>query len=436
MKNMIEKQIIDTLINKYEKSKSFSGNNKVSQAFAIKIHSVFPEYMDHSNFEEFQAINEAIDILNRKQLIVAKAGAGNVYSKVTLNLEALENAYLYIGRIPKKSVFEKVQVLLKKYQDRNLILHNYCLAQEERITNNQSIQFFQNDLTEYENILIAIDEVLKIDTEIYIRDFSVRIFRNSKVFDAISTKVVNLLFEYGDFPEKEQVLGNLNLVKNPTYVNFKGNGIIGLSTKIKNRLNDNKAVNSDITSMEENSSIECNNFGSSAPAKSKVSKDLQIIDLSRLSGDIAISSDMLQDIELIDIRGNSVITIENITSFHTFNETDMFAIYLGGYHNRIRRKFIRKIYEQNPDKTFYHFGDIDAGGFYILEHLKKQTGIDFKPYKMDLETLKQYYSYSKPLTENDKVRLQKLLNAQSDYKNVLSYMIENNCKLEQEAVNL
>ena len=104
---------------------------------------------------------------------------------------------------------------------------------------------------------------------------------------------------------------------------------------------------------------------------------------------------MLSDIDRIDVTGNKVITIENLTSFHTFNNKDMFIIYLGGYHNNIRREFIKKIYSQNPKVNFYHFGDIDAGGFYILEHLKQQTGVNFIPYKMDIETLKEYSKYTK-----------------------------------------
>jgi len=29
------------------------------------------------------------------------------------------------------------------------------------------------------------------------------------------------MYEFSNFPEKDQVLGNLNIIKNPTYVNFK-----------------------------------------------------------------------------------------------------------------------------------------------------------------------------------------------------------------------
>lgn len=67
-----------------------------------------------------------------------------------------------------------------------------------------------------------------------------------------------------------------------------------------------------------------------------------------------------------------------------------------------------------------------------MEQLRRQTGIDFKPYKMDLETLKKYQDYSKKLTENDRDRLKKLKG--NGFDEVIDYMLDNNCKLEQEAI--
>jgi hypothetical protein len=60
------------------------------------------------------------------------------------------------------------------------------------------------------------------------------------------------------------------------------------------------------------------------------------------------------------------------------------------------------------------------------------TGIDFKPYKMDVPTLEKYRDYTVPLSDNDKKRLLTLLD--SPHNQVVSYMLKNNCKLEQEAV--
>ncbi len=382
-----EKTILNKLLDKYERSKSFIGDNKVNQRFSVKLPTLFPQYTDHANYKLFQSVNEAIEVLARKKLIVAKANSTKVCSEVRLNLEGLDDAYNYLNREPKKDINNSVRQVLESYQDRNEILNRFCRAQMERILTNKSIQWF-SDLTEFEKILRAVDELLRIGSETFVRDFSVRIFKDSKAFEQIRSKVENLLFEYGDFPEKNQLLENLNLVKNPTYVNFKGAGSLELSG--------------------------------------------QTIDLSQLRSDLAISSSMLTDIDKIKITGRAVLTIENLTSFHTTDRSDMFVIYLGGFHNNVRREFIKKVFQQNPGVSFYHFGDIDAGGFYILEHLKRQTGIDFQPYKMDLEALKEYQEYSKKLTEHDRERLTRL--RESEFKEVVSYMLENDCKLEQEAI--
>lgn len=390
MINKHEKTILNKLLDKYEKSKSFIGENKKNQRFCFKVASQFPKYLDHDNYELFVEVNEAINVLVRKGLIESKCNSSNVYNDITLNISNIEQSYNFINRIPKQSINNQIIEILNHYEDRNNTLHKFCSEQKERIEQNKHVQFFNGDLNEFENILIAADELYKVEDETFMRDFSARVFKNSKTFEAISTKVVNLLFDFGNFPDKEEVLGSLNIVKNPTYVNFKGSGIITISD--------------------------------------------QIIDLNKLNSDIAISSSLLADVENILVTGKSIITIENLTSFNSFKDRSMFAIYLGGYHNKIRRDFIKKISLQNKDKEFLHFGDIDAGGFYILEHLKRETGVDFKPFKMNLETLVQNFKFTKPLTDNDRARLLKLNNG--DFSAVITYMIEKNCKLEQEAINL
>lgn len=383
-----EKQIINKLIDKYENSKSFIGKNKVNQKFMVKIDRLFPRYNDHSNYDVFQGVNEAVDVLVRKSYVLAKKNAANIYNSLILNVDKLEEIYNYVDRVPKRDINRAVIKLLEKYEDGNDILKKYSAAQYERIDSNKSIEFFNDDLEELEFILIAVDQLLKVETETFVRDFSVRIFKDSKTFEKISNKVVSLVFHYGDFPEREQLLGNLNIIKNPTYVNFKGAGSITIKG--------------------------------------------QAINLTNLNGDIAISSTMIKDIDEVNVTGKAVITIENLTSFHTYDDKDMFAIYLGGYHNRVRGEFIKKIHKQNPMTSFYHFGDIDAGGFYILEHLRNETAVNFIPYKMDIETLKRYDKYTKRLTDNDKKRLERLLD--SKYKTVINYMLEHDCKLEQEAI--
>ena len=145
----------------------------------------------------------------------------------------------------------------------------------------------------------------------------------------------------------------------------------------------------------------------------------------------------------ICLKGNGVVTVENLTSFHDYPDKEDFVIYLGGFHNRTKRKFLKALYGQNPNKQYRHFGDIDAGGFYILEHLKMHTGIPFKSLYMNVDVLEKYHAQTKTLTQNDRKRIENLLNKleemhiknelSEDYREVLAYVLENNCKLEQES---
>lgn len=388
MMGRYEKKILNELLDKYENSKSFKGTNKVNQRFKVRISNLFPKYEDHSDYDLFRAVNEEVDILARKGFVVPRVTGGGVIREVYLNVEVMEEVYRYINRVPRDDINARLEELISKYQGNGEILEEYLKDQLNRIEENRSVRFFSGDYEEFERILMAVRELEDLQGEQFIREFSVRLYKDSKVFGQIQGKVESLLYEYGDFPEKDEILGNLNLMRTPTYVNFKGSGKVSLSG--------------------------------------------QEIDLSRLDSDIAISSSMLDKIESVQVFKGKVITVENLTSFHRFMEEGYFVLYLGGFHNRVRRDFIRMLHDQNSEARFYHFGDIDAGGFLILEHLRRTTGIKIIPYNMNLDTLKKYEKMGKPLTENDRKRLGKLREGQ--FREIVEYMLENNVKLEQEAI--
>lgn len=384
-----EKIILDSLIDKYEKSKSFTGSNKVSQKFSLKLEKKFPEYADDAEYDAFIQINESVKNLLDKDFISVSVKKNKTFDSVSLNTENMTAVYQFIKRKPKTETNTALSDILCRYSNENNILSEYCKEQLKRISTNKKVQFFDSSLSEFENVLKAVSEIMKIQEETYIRDFSVRVFGDSKIFESIKNKVTGLLFQYGDFPKKETILEELNIVKNPGHVYFKGCGVITV----------------------------CG----------------QTMDLSELKGDIAISSLLLEDISEIKITGKRLITIENLTTFNKFNESDTFAVYLGGYHNSHRRNFIKKIYQLNPRIEYLHYGDIDAGGFYILLHLRKKTGIEFMPYNMNADILKKYSQYTKKLTENDRKRLENLKD--TEFSETISYMLENDCKLEQESMD-
>jgi len=133
-----------------------------------------------------------------------------------------------------------------------------------------------------------------------------------------------------------------------------------------------------------------------------------------------------------------VITIENLTTFFRWSKPESILIYLGGYHNRIRRELLMMIYRQIPDAEYLHFGDIDVGGFEIYEDLCEKTGIPFRTLHMDVETIEKYKEFAKKLTQNDRNRLKNLQEKREEcsYSDVIGYMMEYGIKLEQESMSL
>lgn len=334
MKNY-DKIILNKLIDKYERSKSFTGQNSVRQNFSVKIADLFPEYADDAEYAAFAAINESVDRLGERKFVSCQKQRNGVIISVSLVLDSLDKSYAYLSRTPKKDTHMLLKEVMNRYIGKNEVLSRYCNEQLKRIENNKSVGHFDGDFDSFENMLKVLSEVFNVQSETLQRDFSIKVLGDSKAFEKIKSKVVSILYEYGDFPEKETLLEELNIIRNPGHVYFKGAGRIKING--------------------------------------------QVIDFRRMCGDLAISSSLLKSIEEIMVTGDSVMTIENLTTFNAFSDINVFAIYLGGYHNTDRRDFIRKVYEQNHDKRFLHHGDIDAGGFYILQHLREKTGIDFRP---------------------------------------------------------
>lgn len=401
--NKIKSKILNTLIDLYEKSKTFMGDNKVRQSFSIRVSKLFPKYDDDSAFDFYTELNQVCTMLEEKNLVTLQKERGGKIRTVTLNLDCLDDCYTETGRTPKSDVNSKLKEIWQKYEnisqyenipgspELNMPLHLYIEEQRERLRQNKSVQLFGGDFADYEDLLLAVKEVLANEEEIFIRELSVKLFNNSKHLEEIESPVRSLLYKYGEYDDKETVLEEHNIIKTPTYVMVKGCGLLVFAE--------------------------------------------QKIDLEKISGDIALSTQTLKSLCSVELNGASVITIENLTSFHKYKATNELVIYLGGFHNSVKRDFIKLVERANPGTIFKHFGDIDAGGFYILEHLKSKTGINFLPQNMDVETLDANKENWISLSENDRARLASLSEKNNSYADVIEFMLKNNCKLEQEIIS-
>ena len=409
-----QKKILNTLIDKYERSASFRGENKNIQHFYIKPEEVYSKYLDEREYDFFARLTQDIRDMSTKGYITISELNMRV-TQITLVVEKLSDIYVVLGRNPKR---ERLSIIcdfleeqrerllsLKSDSDIALALLSYLSMQNKRMSEGKFPEFYEekeNDpIGDYKDFWSALNYLTVIEDDIYIRDISVRLFGDSKRFEQLKGRISGCLYKYGDFPEKDTALEECGVIQTPSYVMVRG-------------------------------PIEIS-FGE------------QKLDIGKLTGDIAFSTETLKGITGIRVNCKRVITIENLTSFHSISLShDEAAIYLGGYHNRTKREFLKLLYLSNNSLEFYHFGDIDAGGFYIYEHLRRMTSIPFKTLKMDKEILISYRGFTKKLSSNDISRLKSLIEKYVNEEIInpesgriietLEYMIENDVKLEQEAI--
>lgn len=391
-----KEEILNNLLDIYERSALYKGTSLNDRKISFNMTSKsLKDYFDEDNYLKKEEIDQSAKELENLNLINIHWGKGfekHLIKRIDLNLNNIMGAYKLLKRIPKENREEECITLLKQYEEERFPLGEFCKFIIKKLNEKSSVKKYLDieNIEECKDVLTALKNVIAQEEEIFKRNFSIKVFGDSKRFEALEGKVLKILKDFGY--EETLTLEEFNILNNPSYVYFKGDAKIQLNKKA--------------------------------------------LDIGELHFGIGISSQDLKEIKDIDINASKIITIENLTTFNTFNEGDFVCIYLGGFHNNARRQLLKKIKETNSNKLFYHFGDIDCGGFKILNHLREKTGINFIPYNMDLKTLVNGRKFCKTLTQNDKKMLEEMLKDESykEFFKVFEYMLKENIKLEQEGV--
>lgn len=391
------KDIISRLLDIYERRNGYAKRPEELRSIQFEVSKEYPIYKDRYDNEKYRDINTAIEKNVTAGLIIAEKNQTGRYSKIKLNIARVDDCYTLLKRTSIPDKCEKVLSILEKAGCAGdfligRVVSDFC----EQIKAYKKLPYdLGYDASRVGEVLQVLATVTKLTSETYIRNFSTALFKDSKRFQReYRSTIENILFDYtDDVVEKDDILGYYNLYENPTYVLIKGNA--------------------------------------------RICFDESAIELSEMPGGIALSNGSLAGIHKISVKTDKVITVENLTTYHDCDEPDAVYIYLGGYHNTSKQKLLELIYEKNRDKEYYHEGDIDVYGFLILENLISKTQIPFKPLLMDVETIERFYRAGlyKTLTARDR----KMIDAKKDgqlsaYKDVLEYMLEYNCKVEQESI--
>ena len=391
----LSKAILNKLISKYENSKASQGVAK--RNVKISLNMIDDVFKEHRNYDEGK-LKAALSILSLKKFVFVIKNSSR-YERIELNLDpkSIDECYIFLNRENPKYRKEKlISYLTSLLKIDNETIQNMSSSFLSDLSEGKQkhVETYFSSLDELNKIVKVVLEVANLECEVSERVFSIKCFGDSKTLMNIKSKVNVILKEFSEeiYNDEDDPLFNLGVVSNTNYAFIKGD----LSFKIND----------------------------------------QLIDLGKYKNELALSDKMIDEIEIISLNESKIITIENLTNFLEFNEDGFIAIYLGGFHNSVKRKLLLKIREANSNLTFYHFGDIDAGGFYILNHLKEKTRINFIPFKMKVDVFINNLSRAKDLTKNDIKRLERMKDDSrfDEFKEVIEAMLKENKKLEQEAL--
>lgn len=401
-----QKKLLGLMLDAYERTGTYRRETERNQYIRVPVEKIFPDYdSDNVSLAEVRAFEQSMRDLEKISPVRIRyrdKRLRNEFLDLFVPASGVEpELYRLAERKPRREIHAGQTVVYEKYRGRAQILDDFIDGQTALLREDKNAWF---EPSVAEDVMRTLDFILHNSENILYREISIVLFGDTKYIEkhSILSKTVRILKQYGrfDFGEADfespkehaaAILAEYAVYENPTYVNFNGNGEVFFRN------------------------------GTILKLKAGVP--------------VAVRSDRLSDIMEIRVYADTVLTIENLTSYNRV-QTGAFQLYLAGYHNHARQEFLKQIYRQNPEiSRWLHFGDLDPDGFDILENLRNKTGIDFHSCGMNPDYLKKYQKYTKKLNRNDRTKAENLLRA-GKYTETLSYMLEHDEKLEQEIISL
>ena len=328
---------------------------------------------------------------------------GNLLQSVTLKAEE-ESLYTLLKREPASTARTRLETLLlaeqfrfPKNDWRTHIIHR-TLTQLR--AGKSPTPFSLTDSTWNLDLLTVLSALSTLKAETPYRVFSVHTFNNSKRFDELKPALVRLARlanrEWKSL-STEDVFRELNLVSNLNYIYMAGNWQF-------------------------------------------ITQNGEILSLGGFIPSVGFPATQIETIQSVSIHADSVLCIENLTSFHEFirarsiDDNSQYAIIcLMGNPSPLIRRLLRFIPETTP---IYLWSDMDYGGFNILSQMRRHVRHQIHPHLMDIPTFEKYAHLSRPLTQTDIRNLKQLCTKAElfDVKSIIEHLIHRGLKMEQEAI--
>lgn len=411
MSDEIQRQLLLALLDKYERSSFFREGTQPSRRIILKLYDNgqcdFPQY-DIEQSEKRILVNRAVLAISEKQLASyqwMKGEENHIIAKVWLNFENLPMAYEFVGRKSKNDTIDDVCLELLGILDnvntewaKQYFQDIFDMISRKRDIGNR----LPGDKNAREELLRAIQFIDgKGDCELLERVFSLQCFGDSKKFErTVKSRLLSVLRKYLDSDEDakdEDLLRQVGIVKYPEQFEFCGNAMLFFEHGMVD--------------------FSCLHYGGS----------VCLPDLVRGNFVIAPEVDHILSIE------NRANYIDYIFKRKTDNEL---VIYHGGQYSPSKKKFLQKVAKAISGDCWFHWGDIDYGGFSMLARLRREIKEDVIPYRMNEQELNKYGNLAAQITHTYSEKLKCLMSRPElkDCLECLNYMVKNGKKLEQEAM--
>ncbi|GAB1475487.1 DUF3322 domain-containing protein [Bacillota bacterium] len=403
--------ILNRLLDRYEKSRHFTEGQSQRRIMLKMVQNDFPEY-DIENPLIKETFNSAISELTQKNLTGfdwLRYEEGNIIDKVWLNVSNIEEAYRHLGRKPRRLVLDMLldQVIAGKKKIAEGWILRYLEDVEHSVKERSSTAgLLPNDREQASALLRALQAIDALQGEQRLeRVFSLSCFGDSKYFERnIRAKTIGIIKRYylgreaaGEMSDDE-VLAQVGILKSPEQIDFKGAIVCTIGSKR--------------------------------------------IDFSIFIHGISINGTTVRDLKVEgmgDVR--KILFIENKANYLQFvaenTDDSIMVVFHGGFYSPVKGVFFQKLYDAASPAgvEFFHWGDIDLGGFLIFNKLKTNIIPSLRAYRMDKSSLISRVRYATKFDSRYGEKLKILLRdpEYSEFYEVIEFMLEKAVKLEQEA---
>ncbi|MGN1381678.1 MAG: Wadjet anti-phage system protein JetD domain-containing protein [Eubacterium sp.] len=428
-----QKEILNILLDKYESSKAFR-TGETTRRIMVHLSKVKPLKKAYENVDTKGLFHDALHNLKERGLLDfswEKYEEGNLVDEIWLNPDPskLRESCRIAGRVPLADflhdLLSEIDALLNRFPDSSALsgsadLLHFLQGQKESIQEKMRLPryFFPDDMQKNRDLLRFLQEMIENDGEEMERVVSTRLYGDSKYYEReLKSKILSILRSIAkDNGDEETDDADLLLERGisrwPEVMEFRGPVIIRLKEETEAGHSDGAAETIDFSAQRYGAYI------NSETVRAAVSAG---------TGQIS-----------------RVLTIENkavyVWYLQTHHDPQEMIVYHGGCYSPMKGRWIRMLAEtvrrSSPDAEFFHWSDIDAGGFRIFTRLKKNLIPELKPLGMDLKTLQQFELRAAEIeTEHYRGLLRNMLE-KSEYnifRECIQYMLEKNIRLEQEA---